>query len=255
MHSLGSFPSNMTSSQVLESIGENIILADEDYNVVWVNPKAIKLLTVVGPLFGIENVEDMIGMNMDRFHRNPSHQRRIMKDLSSPLRSRIDTKGQFVTDIVITPILDTEKEVSGYVVMLMDVTTKAQEEDRMLRLVNELSVPIIRIWENAVVIPVLGKLDPDHFELIVSKLLTYSVEHEIKYAFISFAGVEKAGAGTSDSLIKLNEMLRLIGTQCIVVGISATLALSLNAASYPFPTFAKLQQGIKYVLKQDKITL
>jgi rsbT co-antagonist protein RsbR len=240
-------------NKVLNSIGENILLADKEFNIVWANQKAKELFKLIIPLYNLAPNTEIIGMNMDVFHERPNNQRDIMINLKTTHRSRINIKNKLVTDIVINPINKQDGVIEGYVVMLMDVTTKDEEEKRSARLIEELSVPIVKIWEDGAIIPLLGKLDIDRFELIITKLLTYSSENRIKYAFISLAGIKRVSEGTDQLLVNLNNMLRLIGTECIVVGISAELALSLSEHSYSFPTFSNLRGGIKYVMERDRL--
>ncbi|HAQ07215.1 MAG TPA: RsbR, positive regulator of sigma-B, partial [Bacillus bacterium] len=45
MKALGSLPDIVPAANILESIGENILIADLNYNVVWINPIAAKLLS------------------------------------------------------------------------------------------------------------------------------------------------------------------------------------------------------------------
>ncbi|SFC94760.1 hypothetical protein SAMN05443252_10987 [Bacillus sp. OV322] len=45
--------------------------------------------------------------------------------------------------------------------MLMDVTTKADEEKKKEQLIRDLSVPILTIWEKTIVLPLVGDLDLD----------------------------------------------------------------------------------------------
>ncbi|MFC7371368.1 hypothetical protein ACFQPF_06750 [Fictibacillus iocasae] len=113
---------------VLDSIGENIIIADKSFTIRWMNAYAARLFEVVVPLYGLSSPEDLIGMSMDRFHKQPSYQQHIMENLTEGHRARIKIKDRFVADIVVTTIKNEINEIEGYVVMLMDVTTKAEEE-------------------------------------------------------------------------------------------------------------------------------
>lgn len=129
MISNGDLTSNNYSTKILGAIGENIIVADVDYNIVWMNPHAEKLLKKIIPLFNIDSVGDLIGTNMNHFHRNPDYQINIMNNLTETYNSRINIKDTYIADIIINPIKD-NATIVGYVVMLMDVTTKVQEEKR-----------------------------------------------------------------------------------------------------------------------------
>ncbi|MDP4164354.1 MAG: PAS domain S-box protein [Bacillota bacterium] len=248
---MGVMPEYISSLSILESMGENIIIADTTFNIVWVNPKATDLLSNVVPLFGYESVEEIIGLNMSVFHRHPEHQIRIMNGLKSTHKARIVIKERFVTDIIVNPIFS-NNEITGYVVLLQDVTTKAEEEKRTEQIIQALSVPILKVWNKTIAIPLFGDFDSDRGEHLVTAVLEMCSANRIQYVIVDLSGLKEYKEETASYLKKLYDTLRLIGAECILVGISPELATRFAGFSYKFLTFSTSQQGLQYILKNEE---
>lgn len=80
MAEIGTVPVPITIAllSAFDHIGETFMIADTSYNITWMNSEACRLLTEVSPLYGINNREEIIGMNMDYFHKVPEHRRAWM---------------------------------------------------------------------------------------------------------------------------------------------------------------------------------
>lgn len=243
-----SFPSSFYPVDVLNTIGENIILADPDYKIVWFNPTAYDLFSKIGPLFGISQPEAFIGLTMDRFHKTPSYQRAIMATLTSVHRMRISIKDTYIADIVINPIKDKADQIQGYVVMLMDVTTMAQEEHRKDQLIQELSVPLLHIWDHMMAVPITGPLDDERFDRILTTLLKACQKNKTKYMVIDFSGITKWNDSVAYQLDRTINSLRLIGTECLVVGVKPELAYNL-VNGFTFDSTVRLYSSVKEAIR------
>lgn len=249
MGPVGKIPENISLLHALDSIGETIIIADKDYNVQWMNSSAAILLSNVVPYFGIKDVKELVGLNMGHFHRNPEYQKRIMNQLKDSHRARITIKDHFVADIVISSIKGNDNEIQGYVVMLMDVTTKAEEDREKEKLLNALSVPIIKIWENAIALTVIGTFNKDRADRVISSVLEECVAYKINYVLIDLSGLYEFEYETKYELQKLNDSLNLIGAKCILVGITPELAMSAGDLTGNILTFHNAHAGLKYIIK------
>lgn len=249
MTAIGTLPKNISALNALDSIGENILIADSDYKVKWINSTAADLLSHVVPLFGLSNVEELIGVHMDRFHRQPQYQQRIMKDLTRSHRARITIKNRFVTDIVITRIKNDAGLLEGYVVMLMDVTTKAEEDKEKEKLIQALSVPMITIWDKTIALPLIGKLDKERADRLIESVLVKCTTNGIQYVLIDVSGLYEFEHETKNELQKLNDCLRLIGTKCVIVGITPKFALTAGDISSSILTFQTAYEGLQYIIK------
>ncbi|MCM3790553.1 RsbR, positive regulator of sigma-B [Domibacillus indicus] len=247
----GKIPENISPLHALDSIGETIILADKDYNVVWMNAQAHQVLSTVAPLFGLTSSRDMIGLNMSRFHRKPEQQKKFMDELSGSHRARITIRDQFVADIVITPIQKGSQPVEGFVVMLMDVTTKAEEEKEKEKLIKALSTPILKIWSNAIALPLIGEFNVNRFDLLISSILEECSANQIEFVLLNLSDLYTFDNDVEYQMQKLIDCVNLIGAQCILVGIPPALARLMTNLNRNILIFSTTYEGLKYIIEAD----
>ncbi|TFE00817.1 STAS domain-containing protein [Jeotgalibacillus sp. R-1-5s-1] len=253
MTAYGVIPTAISPLTALDSIGETILLADHEYNIVWMNTAAANLLNGVAASYGLNGSHDMIGQNMDLFHRFPSHQQNMMKQLKGPHRTRITIKNLIVTDIVVTPIRSTGERIDGYIVMLLDVTTKAAEEEEKEKLIASLSTPMMKVWHNAIALPLIGAFDSERFNLLVTSVLEECASSQIDYVLINLNKVYfNEREHTTHLFQKLIDCLRLIGTQCMIVGVTPELAMAMNHLNRDVKIFTTTYDGIQYIISKDQ---
>jgi methyl-accepting chemotaxis protein len=82
----------------MENASANIMMADEDFNIVFMNESQEKMLRAaeadlkaVLPSFDVNN---LMGQNIDIFHKNPAHQRKLLGGLTSSYSTRIEVAGR-----------------------------------------------------------------------------------------------------------------------------------------------------------------
>ncbi|MCP8615419.1 STAS domain-containing protein [Salirhabdus salicampi] len=251
MKSLGKFPEFMSEVTVLNAINENIILADKAYNVIWLNEAAVQLMEHVVPLFNIDHVEDLIGVNMGHFHRKPAYQKSIMDNLTTTHSSRINIKDTYIADIIINPV-KVEGEIKGYVVLLMDITTKAQEDERKEQLISELSVPILHIWENALAVPLIGPLDEKRLDKVIYKILNECKSRKADYVAIDLNGVTEWTEEIRYQLERMVQALKVMGADPLIVGIKPQLAKHLHGFSDQEQFFTSTKAATEYIISKNK---
>lgn len=251
MAAIGTIPNNISLLKALDHIGETIIIADNSYTIKWINTEACRLLDEIAPHYGLKNCEEMIGLNMSAFHEHPERQRDVMRNLNGQHRARINIKNAFVTDIVITPIVDDEK-IEGYIVMLMDVTTQADEQKKNERLIKELSIPILHIWHRTIALPLIGEFDKDRSDQLIATVLAECSDKDIEYVLIDLSGITEFENQVRYQIQMMSDSLKLIGTSCILVGISPELAMSIVRLESGTKTFNTSYAGLQYIIKQQK---
>jgi rsbT co-antagonist protein RsbR len=252
MNEVGSIPNEISMLRALNSIGENIIIADKQFLIKWMNSNASNLLSVVAPLYQLEDSQSFIGLSMDYFHKRPELQRQVMDRLETTHRTRITIRDRFVTDIVVTPIMNDLNEIEGYVVMLMDVTTKSEEEKKKEKLIKELSIPILHVWKNTIALPLIGEFDAERADLLISSVLMECSSNRIEYVLISLNGLSNFDSEVHFYIQKLYDCLKLIGAKCILVGISPKLAISMGALERDILTYSSTYAGLEVIIEQQK---
>jgi len=121
-------------SAALDFTSTCIMLTDKDLNIIYINKAQERLLLDVEndlrqvlPSFNARNI---IGRNIDEFHRNPSHQRGLLANLRNEHKTRIAI-GARNFQLVINPLQDQQQQRIGLVVEWSDITEQLKTEKRM----------------------------------------------------------------------------------------------------------------------------
>lgn len=125
----------------LDNTTTNVMVADETNTIVYMNTSAQAMFKAAEnelrrglPGF---RADQLVGMNMDAFHRDPSHQRRIVERLNGTHRSQVQVgDGHF--QIIANPILDTRGNRFGTVVEWANKTAEVNAQGDIQRLVESI---------------------------------------------------------------------------------------------------------------------
>ncbi len=121
----------------------NVILADLDFNITYVNPASVRTLAELQAYLPVRP-ENMVGQNIDIFHKNPAHQRGILSkpDRNLPHRAQIQV-GPETLDLLVSPVRDKSGKYLGPMVTWEIVTEKLRNEAEMVRIQNMMeNIPI-----------------------------------------------------------------------------------------------------------------
>jgi methyl-accepting chemotaxis protein len=112
----------------------SIMLTDSELNIIYVNKAQEKLLLDVEndlrqqlPSFNARNI---LGRNIDEFHRNPAHQRGLLGNLRGEHRAAI-TIGPRSFQLIINPLYGDNNERLGLVVEWSDITEQVRIEKQV----------------------------------------------------------------------------------------------------------------------------
>ena len=131
----------------LDRLGTNVLVADNRFNLVFMNKKSTATLTSISGIVKRElglDVSELVGGSIDRFHRGDSKER-VRKDLSDrrkfPFKSVISL-GERRLELNVNEIME-DGAVAGFVVNWEDVTDKEKFEGEMVRLQSMLdNIPV-----------------------------------------------------------------------------------------------------------------
>jgi methyl-accepting chemotaxis protein len=124
---------------MVENAPVNIMFADKDANIVYMNPSSKNTLQSIQQHLPI-TVDQMMGHSIDVFHKNPAHQRKIISDPRNlPHRAEIMV-GPETLDLLVSPILDNNNEYLGPMVTWEVITAKKKTEQNVKDIIEELGV-------------------------------------------------------------------------------------------------------------------
>ncbi|HTN77307.1 MAG TPA: methyl-accepting chemotaxis protein [Pirellulaceae bacterium] len=107
----------------------NILLADTNLIITYVNPASVKTLKTLEKYLPCR-ADDVLGQNIDVFHKDPAHQRRVLaNDRSLPRRAIIQI-GDQQADLLVTPVYDNTGKYLGPMVTWEVVTERLKVEER-----------------------------------------------------------------------------------------------------------------------------
>ena len=99
-------------SNMVESLPINVIYADRDNIVRYMNPASLKTLRAVEHLLPMR-ADDIVGSSIDGFHKDPAHQRGLLANSANlPLHTQI-MLGDETLDLLVSPINDREGNYVG----------------------------------------------------------------------------------------------------------------------------------------------
>lgn len=174
---------NLRIRQALDATSSNVMLADVNRNIVYMNKAVEKMLRdVEGDLRKVLphfKVDSIIGSNMDIFHKNPSHQSSLLANLRDTYVSNIVVAG-ISFRLIANPIFSDTGERIGSVVEWINRTKEVAVEHQMSRILGALN----STSSNVMV------ADPDrqiiYMNKSVEKMLR-AVEMDLRKALPSFA--------------------------------------------------------------------
>lgn len=243
---------NMNVYALLDSVGEGLIFADNDFKIIWFNQTARGILKKVGPFVGIENPDTFIGYDLQKFHGE--RQQRILINGPFPHKGQIKLFNRFTAQIVVDRLKDHENNETGFVLTWRDVTEYENVIEEGKTLMEEMYTPIIgTALDAALLIALTGTLTEARMESMNTKILQEASRRNADYAMFDFTGIgEIFEESISGQLNQIVESLRLMGTDSIFVGLSPKLVqhITLNGIEINVRTFQSFKQGIQYIWKE-----
>ncbi|MCH8156256.1 MAG: PAS domain-containing methyl-accepting chemotaxis protein [Nitrospinae bacterium] len=135
-------------NSMMENAPVNIMYADLDLNIQYMNPASAKTLRTLEQYLPI-TVDKMVGHSIDVFHKNPSHQRKLLADPKNlPHRANIQL-GPEVLDLLVSPIFDQNQNYMGAMVTWEVITEKLEAEKREKEMTENLKRVLQQVTEKA----------------------------------------------------------------------------------------------------------
>lgn len=126
--------------QALDVCDTSVMIADHNFNIIYLNDASDTMLSDAEkdlqkalPNF---SVDGLVGSNIDVFHENPSHQRKLLSNLSETYRTQIVVSG-LTFKLTATPIRDDKNEFLGAVIEWHNLTEQLIKEQKERQIADE----------------------------------------------------------------------------------------------------------------------
>ena len=126
-------------NSALDKATTNILIADDEYRIIYLNEAAQRLFKEEQSKIRIDlpnfDAEHLLGADINFFHQNPTHQRQLLAKLTDAHRTRINLGG-VILDHIITPVINDQDERLGVVVEFNNRTLEVATEQEINEVVQ-----------------------------------------------------------------------------------------------------------------------
>ncbi len=120
--------------------------------------------------------------------------------------------------------------------------------ERLRMAIDELSTPVLEVWNDVLALPVIGVVDTQRSIQMEERLLAAIMEHRSRFAIVDLTGVDMIDTSIAERFLKLARSVRLLGAECIITGIQPNVAQTLVTLGVQFEgvrTARSLKNGIE----------
>jgi PAS domain S-box-containing protein len=156
------------------------------------------------------------------------------------------------------------REVQGVVCIAKDMTesrrVEAELRDRLAKIeeqqqtIRALFTPIIQVWHQVLVLPIVGGLDAVRATEMMDALLQEVVDTQSTYVILDLTGVKGVDIETAEHLLRIHRAAGLLGTRCLLSGLSPEVARTLTTIGIELRdivSFSKLQAALEHALSHS----
>lgn len=148
--------------------------------------------------------------------------------------------------------------VGAYTELMRQAQDLLAERDQAIayqgRLIQELSTPIVPIYEGVLVLPLTGAVDSRRATQVMESVLEKIVGNQADVLILDITGVPVVDTGVANYLIQMARAVNLLGAQVVLVGIGPEIAqtiVQLGVELHNIITRSNLQAGIEYALRRS----
>ncbi len=132
-----------------------------------------------------------------------------------------------------------------------EIKRKLETIRQQQRAIQELSTPLIEVWDNVLAVPLVGVIDSQRANNLIERLLAEVSRSGARFAVLDLTGVEAIDTSTASHLIRLLASIRLLGAEGLITGISPYVAQTMVGIGIDLTavvTCANLREGLRYCM-------
>ncbi|HLM74095.1 MAG TPA: STAS domain-containing protein [Polyangiaceae bacterium] len=116
---------------------------------------------------------------------------------------------------------------------------------------QELSTPILDVWDDVLALPIIGTVDSSRSAQIMERLLSEIVAKRSRWVIIDVTGVEIIDTQTASHFLRVAKAVELLGARCLLTGLRPAVAqtlVQLNVDLREVRTLRNLKHGLRHCI-------
>lgn len=257
--------------ELLSAIGDGaVVLSATNERALWANEQASDVLGLDVSVWDDTTFSDVVlqlgGQLLEEAKTQTAALLSLPSDPSEPTQGRLLLQHERAVDWSIRKLT---ARPDRWLLLLRDVTALwaserahqrtssvlqnvVEEQQHLLQMIRQLGTPVLPIYQQIVVLPLVGHVDSSRAEHVMDAVLAAIVRYQAAVVLIDITGVTVVDTAVANSLIQTVRAADMIGALSILVGISAEVARSmvhLGVGLERVVTQRDLQAGIAYALR------
>ncbi|MDO1445563.1 STAS domain-containing protein [Rhodocytophaga aerolata] len=233
-HLLETWMSNQMEDQALR---EDLMSNDELRN------QSDELLTALLKTLNSDNIDNTqskdfeqvsgilsdISVSRARHGFSPRETAQFVLSLKQALTQTLEKEYTDDPKVLLDSYIAINKLIDSLNIITFETFIKGREEViiRQTDEMNEISTPVIRVWEGVVALPIIGTLDSMRTQIVMENLLQEIVNTGSTIAILDISGVPAVDSLVAQHLLKTVSATRLMGAECIISGIRPEIAQTI----------------------------
>jgi rsbT co-antagonist protein RsbR len=122
---------------------------------------------------------------------------------------------------------DAERAQAQASAILEELTAQMAEQSRLLTVIQQLEVPLIPLFKEVLVLPLVGNLDSQRCAQIEHTLLSYVSNTRTSLVLADISAVPTVDTVIASRLVQMGQAVRLLGSTMVLTGIKPAVAQTI----------------------------
>jgi rsbT co-antagonist protein RsbR len=152
------------------------------------------------------------------------------------------------------------QDVSARVGMEAEITQRVADLDareaengvlieRLRVALDDLSTPVLEVWRQVLVLPIVGVVDTQRSVAMSERLLAEVVRTRARVVIIDVTGLEVLDTSTADRFARIARAIELLGARCCLSGLSPAVARTLVDLGVRFSGGIETHSTLRHALE------
>lgn len=209
---------------------------------------------------------EVVGQSFfERFEKYPRVVDSVWRALQGDNSLQTTEFGGVVWDNRYLVMRDERGDMVGVAGLALDVSERVRTEEELRRRlaiiewqrdeIRSLSMPILKVWDDVVAVPVIGTVTVERAGLLAEAVLKAVVKERARFVILDLTGAEIVDVPSAEGVLKVGQVVALVGSRTILAGIQPKMAIAAiegGADLSSMAAFRNLRQAIRFCMKQKK---